>query len=272
MGGPATKQPEAVIASHERLVWQTMEHAPGRLLKNAPITEALIDIRASPAGILAPEALGRLREVFGEAFPQVEDQRQGEFFIQLVEGRATQPTVSDLGITGLLFRSEERNEAVQVQQDGAFVFSKLRPYSSWEDVSGAARRFWLTYSSVVPVSQINRMAVRYINQFVIPAQRSVAAYLTAPPAIPDGIDTSPIKQSLSRLVLVGPAKIVSRVTQATEAVESGTSVLIDIDCFREVQFAPTEESFWSSLEELRRMKNRIFFGSITPFAVEEFDK
>jgi uncharacterized protein (TIGR04255 family) len=248
-----------------------MPHARKRLLANAPITEALIDVRVTLARGLTVEDLAGIKVRFSDRFPIVEEQRQSELFLQLAEGRLAPAAVADHGVTGMLLRSDDRREAVQLQDQG-FVFSKLRPYTSWEDVSTTARDCWEQYVAAVPVEQVNRIAVRYINHFAVPRQHAVAQYLTAPPAIPEDVESEAVTNTLARLRLMGSDNRVSRVLQATEATELGTSVMLDIDCFRAVQFEPLAATFWSSLEELRQMKNRIFFGSITEFAATEFEK
>jgi uncharacterized protein (TIGR04255 family) len=243
-----------------------------RLLKNAPIVEALIDVRVTPADSFTQTHLEGVKTQLGSFFSSVEEQKQGELFFQIVEGRVAEPpTVADRGVTGLLFRASDRQEAVQVQE-GGFVFSKLRPYSSWEDVSTSARRYWEIYSSAIPLKQVNRLAVRYINHFVVPRHKQLSDYLTAPPAVPEGVEPASLMNSLSRLLLVGPGNLEARLQLACDTADFGSNVLMDIDCFRAVQFEPSADTFWPSLQELREMKNRIFFGSITRFAEEEFNK
>jgi uncharacterized protein (TIGR04255 family) len=44
-------------------------------------------------------------------------------------------------------------------------------------------------------------------------------------------------------------------------------VILDIDAFRQITIGPSDsERIWSTLEELRILKNDVFFNSITPKA------
>jgi uncharacterized protein (TIGR04255 family) len=45
---------------------------------------------------------------------------------------------------------------------------------------------------------------------------------------------------------------------------------LDIDVFREVSLEPDSEKIWEILEELRNIKNNIFFKSITQKTKELF--
>ena len=67
---------------------------------------------------------------------------------------------------------------------GGFTFSKLRPYSDWENVLAEAQRLWTHYTTVAPIEFAHRLAVRYINNFSIPAGRGIQEYITDPPVVP----------------------------------------------------------------------------------------
>jgi uncharacterized protein (TIGR04255 family) len=178
-----------------------------------------------------------------------------------------------LGVQGYLFISQPRTEVVQLRLDG-FTFSRLRPYTNWEEVLRAARRLWNHYANVAPVEAVVRVAVRYINNFSIPPGRYPADYLTTQPAMPEGLQRISIRSSLSRLLLHDLATGAnSVVAQALEhANGSVTAVVIDIDSYKtEEDFGLSGEAFWPHLEQLRDLKNRIFFGSITEAAAQEFE-
>jgi len=66
------------------------------------------------------------------------------------------------------------------------------------------------------------------------------------------------------------AGIASRVTQVLEPSDTGMSVILDTDSFA-VDESPVNDEVWARFAELRDMKNRIFFGSLTELALEEFE-
>jgi uncharacterized protein (TIGR04255 family) len=61
--------------------------------------------------------------------------------------------------------------------------------------------------------------------------------------------------------------------QASESVtEKGTvGIVIDIDCYVMESMRPDDARLFERLGELRNMKNRIFFGSLTDRALEMFE-
>jgi uncharacterized protein (TIGR04255 family) len=100
-----------------------MTHAKERLLKNAPITEAVIDLQVKTHSDFS-EYVVSLQRVFRASFGSDEEQ-------------STEKT----GRRRLIFPATPTSEAVQVS-DGGFAFSKLQPYTSWENVRESARRYW----------------------------------------------------------------------------------------------------------------------------------
>src|SRR5437016_5691327 len=105
------------------------EHLP-----HSPITEAVIDFQAKlPEGFII-QALRDLQSKLGSDFTSVEELKGIE--LQLYFGATHTvdvPTRRDLGIAGYRFRSADGKNITQFRRDG-FTFSRLAPYTSWEDV------------------------------------------------------------------------------------------------------------------------------------------
>ncbi len=231
----------------------TMPHANERNLKHAPITEAVIDLRVKARGDFV-SYIPALRTAFLESFGTVEEQAGDQ-----------------IGPHGLIFPKTPQSEAVQTSESG-FAFSKLRPYTSWEDVLDSARRYWAVYRQVVNVEVVSRIGVRYINQFHVRSDEGLGEYLTSPPQVPETVAGLEVTNTLSRFVLKSDAAVSARALYSTRADDSGKLVIIDVDASKLGDFDPDTFGMWQTLEELRRMKNRIFFGSITERAAEEFDR
>lgn len=240
-----------------------------RHLPNAPITEAVIDIRVRLTIALTDDILQTLRSAFLADFPTIEDQRSYEGFIHFEPEGVSQSGI-DRGIVGLLCRSDERQEAVQLSSTG-YAFSKLQPYTSWEEVLSSAQRFWARYIALVRAEMVTRLGVRYINQFEVPRHQSVERYVTNAPRLPENIDQAMMRNSLTRFLVRDERSDVSaRVVQVMETGDAGTKVIIDTDAFRPDE-SRADTNFWPAFGDLRDMKNRVFFGSITDKAAEEFE-
>lgn len=96
-------------------------------LSNAPIIEAVIDIRVVPETKwdetqLRDELTKRL-----PGYPKIETIRESRF--QLSAGRPD-PVVEDFGCVGLKLSSSDNLYVGQFNK-AAFVFSRLKPYENW---------------------------------------------------------------------------------------------------------------------------------------------
>jgi len=228
-----------------------MPHAKERLLKHAPITEAVIDLHVQ-ARVEFGAYVEPLRAAFGESFDSVEEQP------------------AERGRRGLIFPASPTTEAVQVSENG-FAFSKLHPYTSWEDVRDSARRYWEIYRRVVDIETIDRVGVRFINQFHLRHDQNLSDYLTVVPQVPETVAPEQVADTLSRLTIRDDKMGISaQVFYVCKPDETGVTVIIDTDAATRGRF--DAEDIWASLEQLREVKNRIFFGSITETAAQEFDR
>ena len=64
---------------------------------------------------------------------------------------------------------------------------------------------------------------------------------------------------------------ISEAIDQSGATEAMVPVIFDIDAFRVVELRPPDyEQVWSILEQLRNLKNDVFFSSITPKAESLF--
>ena len=118
------------------------------------------------------------------------------------------------------------------------------------------------------------MATRFINSVQFPLRHgdNLETYLTAPPRVPENLPQG-ISSFLQRVVVQDAqtqASII--VTQLLEPpLEEGPPpVILDLDAFREAEFAPGGREAWACLEELRGLKNRFFFASLTARALESY--
>jgi len=241
-----------------------------RHLRNAPITEALIDFRVSRTTNPITEAsLDSLRASLQESYPITERQSVAQFEIKA--GRP-QPN-PEARFRGFMFKSPDRLRIVQFRVDG-FTYNRLKPYLSWGDILPEAIRLWRIYVATVGPEAITRAAVRYINRLQLPAPTiGLSEYLEAPPRVPEGYQAS-MGGFLTRVTLSASHGLSAIVTTASEP-SLGTSditIILDIDAFSDAaELAPDDARLEPTLERLKTLKNRLFFESLTEDAVRVFE-
>jgi len=183
-------------------------------------------------------------------------------------GRPVGPTQVHSAV-GWVYRADAA--IAQFRVDG-FTFSKLEPYTTWEAVFGEADRLWRIYVQRAQPVEISRLAVRYINRLRLPAPVELGQYLEAPPVLPPPIPQA-VREFLTRVVVEAGNGASAILIQALEASLDPATVplLLDIDAFREVSLLPDDPSIGQIFEQLRRLKNDIFFASITKRTVEMYE-
>lgn len=241
--------------------------------ENAPITEALIDIRVELPPAVTLLDLAPIHEVVKERYPRKRNRIyvQGQLSVGDEIGVGATAKQTPMGFT---LTSDDEKQVFQARLDG-FTFSRLRPYGNWSELSSEARRLWGIYSRAVAPTRITRLAVRYINQIDVP--QSLIEYKdyfrTVPEVSPD------LPQGLSGFFMqlqfpqvdFGGTLILTQMSIQPPA-EGFTSVVLDLDVFRENTEAKSDDDLWQLLEVLRNRKNEFFEGCLTEKSRELFGR
>jgi uncharacterized protein (TIGR04255 family) len=174
---------------------------------------------------------------------------------------------------GYFFRTADEKTIAQFRVDG-FTFNRLRPYTSWEELFPQALELWHLYATVSRPEVITRLAVRYINRIMLPAGAiTFEPYLRAAPVIPPELPQS-ISSFLTRVTISDPqTDIAAHVAQALEAntPEQRLIVILDIDTYKQSEFAIDDPVIKQTLQQLRDFKNIVFFNSLTEETLRQFE-
>ncbi len=241
-------------------------------LKNAPLKEAVIDLRTSLAEDISGERFLELKDVLSADYPKVQERREMKAEFKVGEGQAR---TIQLGVHGIWFTSEDDGQIAQFRRDG-FTFSRLRPYTRWKHVFPEALRMWGHYLDIAPVHEVTRVALRYINRINLPLPvGDFGNHFTAPPEIPEGLPQS-LAGFICRVLMVDEETgNLATVTQSLEKGldEKSISIILDIDAYREgpPYFSKDEAELVPIFEELHAFKNRIFFGFITEQTAQRYE-
>lgn len=234
-----------------------------QVLKKAPITEALVDLRVKLQSEVNVKSIDSIHEPIKKEYPEKQEQRMSQIQLELKVGEDLVKPPSTK-IIGYRYISSDKKQIFQARLDG-FTFSRLQPYTNWEELRDEVHRLWLLYKEITLPDLITRVALRYINNLNIPLpMKDFSDYLTAPPVVPEGLPQG-VSSFLTRVVIQEPSIGASAViTQALEPVVGEVApVILDIDVFKFRPEGIEEKDAWDTIERLRYFKNQIFFKSIT---------
>jgi len=246
-----------------------------RHLRNAPITEAIFDFRVKARAGFHSEEFTSLQSRLTSRFPKMDPRRMAQAIIRVGGQQSQPPVVQDLGMQGYFFKAADEKMIAQFRVDG-FTFNRLRPYTSWEELFPLVLELWQLYSGVARPEVITRLALRYINRVPLPlGPASFETYLQSAPIVPPELPQF-VSNFLTRLTIHDPdMDIAAHITQAFqgEVNMSGRQqiVILDIDAFKQGEFAIDDPSIKETFHRLRDFKNRIFFSSLTEETVRQFE-
>lgn len=239
--------------------------------RHAPITEAVIDFRVDQQSHsdLVP-ALEQLAKSQADQYPRLLTQYLFEGHLRFdEEGVLAAGEKSD--VIGYQIRDED-DLYVAAFQVGGLVVSRLRPYESWERLYAEAWRLWQLYLEAVRPEAVTRLATRFLNHIPLPISYETGDYFKVPIHVPDGLPYGLVAYHYRYVMDVGDG-VRANVTLSSEPVEQGAenaTTLFDIDCYRQEGSLPDDPKIPDVLGNLREIKNRIFFESLTDKTLELF--
>jgi uncharacterized protein (TIGR04255 family) len=240
-------------------------------LPNCPIIEAVIDIRVE----LPPDTGIEELAVFGDTL-------SGVFTEPRAERRSLQAeiNVSEAGAQmkappftpdGYIFRAPAELLVAQVRLDG-FTLSRLAPYHSGDALVQRAKNLWEQYVAISLPTKVTRIAVRNVNRIVTRPGEDIQSVLLTGPEIARALPQS-LLNFFMRLTIPDVSGSIATITETfgpQEPTDLSSPIILDIDAFREIDLPPDSPKIWEILDDLRNLKNRIFFNSLTTQALERY--
>ncbi len=242
-------------------------------LTNAPIVEAVIEIRALTEvtwdeTLITAQLKGKLPD-----YPNVQSQQEFRHEVKLEFGQKASDAILDLGWKGLIFKSVNKVHIAQFNRD-SFLFSRLQPYDSWKQFCDEGLRLWQLHMNLAKPTEIQRVGLRFINRMGLSLDEQLEDYLQILPQKPQGLDL-PIGSFFHHEVLGVPgypyAINIRRTIQLPDkTTDKKIGLILDIDVFTIQPFEPKTGIIEQYLAEMRWLKNKVFYGNITPKAIEVF--
>lgn len=244
-----------------------------RTLRNAPITEAVIDFNVEvPTSVNVTEALSEVDNKITAKYPKVHTQISLEGEMNLHPENPTMRQLGEHKVTGKIYQTEDDLQVAQFRLDG-FTFNRLAPYTNWSEVLPEVMDLWEFYCKAYSPTLISQLSVRFINHITIPTSVDhLSDYFAAPIQIPESLSHK-IASFLTRVTVIEDEP--DTYTDITQALGQGsnetqTLTLLEISSYQTFEnLKPQDEKIiTSTLNKLRDIKNRTFFGSITERTVE----
>ena len=236
-------------------------------LDKAPIVEAVIDIRIVPSEKWDEVSFQTALKQRLPDFPKIECIREARY--QLAPGKPGSPVVEDLGCIGLKLHSKDNLHIVQFNK-GNFCFSRLKPYEDWERFTQEALKLLVIYCELLKPTEVGRIGLRFINRIAVKqATFEPSDYYKYPPESPKELGW-PLANYLHHDVIQVPeTPYAVNLIKTFQNVNGEVGLILDIDVFMQNRFEFSKARIIECLEEMRWIKNKIFFSSLTDTTIKE---
>ena len=248
--------------------------AKPRHLPNAPITEALIDVRVNGSDGLDIDKLAKSVELLDFGYYVKGPISEGTFAFKLTPDGQNPETAAASRQVGFRLHSADDKYVVQWQL-GGFTLSRLEPYQNWMAILAEFNRVFPIYCGRLTPRRIQRVATRFINNLRLPMEfgASFRTYLNKVVDVPKRAPQA-VEGFLQRFQLVD-ADSGARVnlTLSFNGAPGGQSlpVVLDVDAYMNCDLDLNDAKFEAVLGDLHSLKNRVFFGTITERAAELYE-
>jgi uncharacterized protein (TIGR04255 family) len=242
------------------------------LLASAPIVEAIIDIRAQLATPLEEGSIRSYLEGKIDGYSYLDSQHEFQHELKFDGKKPPEQTLKKIGWKGLRFQTADHKNIVQFNYDG-FLYSRLAPYENWNSFVDEGLRHWQIFRELTQPVEINRIGLRFINRIELPpGEVFFEHYINPAPTSPRDLDI-PFLGYLHQEKLAVPGysyaiNLIRTIQPPQDAKNEGLKLIFDIDVFTVQSFEYDEARITHALAEMRWLKNKAFFGSITEKALE----
>lgn len=235
-------------------------------LLHPPLREAVINLHLEEE--LSEKQLEELKDRRLPNYERTGPLKRGTFRFEIAAEAPSQASVTRDELDGWRFQSTDGSKVVQIRRTG-LIYSVLRDYKTWDEFKSGARGVWDLLEEWLGQLAVARVAVRYINVLQLPlGLTDFDDYLRAGPRIPPEVP-----QVLSGFfhrvqVPFSELGVLAIITQALEPpTQTAIPVILDIDVQGFVKNGGEPGNEWVELDTLRRIKNLIFFSSVTDRAL-----
>lgn len=240
-------------------------------LVSAPIVEAVIDLRAQSIEAFDEATARAYLEPRLEGYKFLDSQQELKHQIKIEAGSPPQQTITKIW-KGVRFQNSEGKNTASYNRDG-FVLSRLAPYQHWDAFLDEAMWLWRIFQDMAKPEAISRIGLRFINRIELPpGDGDFERFIDPAPQSPRDMDL-PFLGFLHQESLAVPdypyAVNLIRTIQPPLG-SGGFAIIIDIDVFTHEVGVYRDDRIMEMLQEMRWLKNKTFFGSVTDVALEVF--
>lgn len=242
-------------------------------LKNAPIVEAVFDLRFNSDNDITIELLKKISSSLISRFPIITDFYSWSFKAK-IEGSTQDASQTKVEPIGYRLINEEKSFILGITKEG-LTFSKLKPYNSWEEIEDEAKYILKEIVEHLKDINVTRLGLRYLNQFDIKFENNlVNDYLKILPSYPANLPN--IVDSFAIILQIPKEDLHSTIRFEMQEIPNTNEtqrITIDIDISKndENYKLSSFDVIFAEFTKMKNYKNEIFFSSISQKTLATFN-
>ncbi|MBE9100121.1 TIGR04255 family protein [Vacuolonema iberomarrocanum] len=240
-------------------------------LKAAPSVEAVIHWQAPAGKKLEPDSFRKELTQRLPEYPTLQTQQDIQMGMEVPD--SSPEFFQRVQWNGFRLQDEQNRHVVQIMQSGV-IFSRLEPYERWEIFSAEALRIWQLFVELARPPIIERLGVRHINRIQLESGERPSTYIKMEPYSLSGLNIAPetffYKDTYEVPGYPYSVHWVRTIQPQQSAPSEHQALILDIDVFTTQLLQLDQDTLTQRLQEMRWLKNKIFFSSITDTARERF--
>lgn len=254
------------MSNPEKLTIDVTERFPR--LARSPLIEAVIHWQAHANKKLEPETLKTELALILRDYPIIETQQS----LKVQASRnpdAISEVIHQTQWNGFRLENKSKNRVVQFTPNGV-ALSSVKTYESWETFHLEALHLWKIFQELAEPTTIDQLGVRYINRIALREGENASTYLKTLPHNDFNLSLTRESFFYQETYQVPNYPYVVNWVCTEQSAMNEPFLIVDIDIFISEVIDLEELTLINHFNEIRWLKNKIFFNSITDIALESF--
>lgn len=208
-----------------------------------------------------------LKRIFPKRSENIESSLSLSPATKITLGMAQVSGVTNTRRTGYLYFTTDQKEKLSLSETD-ITYTSEKPYEGWDVFKDKVLVILRTLSSMFDGLTVRRTSIRFINQFKFDEFSDPTVYFNSQIASSGGGMLFPLMKYGFRLTYDIEEGVYSIVNQSAEHLPDKYVYMFDIDVLNRNNLLFELNTIDDKLEELRDIKNRIFFGNVTDKTLE----
>ena len=239
-------------------------------LAKPPVVTAILQLKFDNDSVKVEDYLkydNLLKRDFPKRNENIESSLSLSPATKITIGKAQVSGVTNTRRTGYVYFTTDQKEKLSLSESD-ITYTSEKPYEGWDIFKQMALKILNTLSPMMKNVTVRRTSIRFINQFNFDEFNDPSVYFNSQIASTKGGMLYPLMRYGFRLTYDIEEGIYSIVNQNAEHLPDKYVYIFDIDVLNRNNLLYELNTIDETLEGLRTIKNRIFFGNITDKTLE----